>query len=52
MISQIHFRQKTPRTIMTAEALLQELETVRKQGYALDAREVEEHMECGRSADI
>lgn len=46
VISQIHFRQKTPRTIMTAEALLQELETVRKQGYALDAREVEEHMEC------
>ncbi len=46
VIGRIHFRQKTPRTILTEEALLAELDQVREKGYALDAREVEEHMEC------
>ena len=46
VISRIHFRQKTSRTIMTREGLERELEQVKKQGYALDAREMEEHMEC------
>ena len=31
---------------MSAGALLEELEKVRQKGYALDAREVEDHMEC------
>lgn len=46
VISRIRFKQKTERTIMDRESLLRELETVREKGYALDAREVEEHMEC------
>ncbi len=46
VIDRIHFRQKTPKTIMTAEYLLEELEKVREKGYALDARELEDHMEC------
>lgn len=46
VMSRIRFRKKTERTILSREELDQELENVRKQGYALDAREVEEHMEC------
>jgi len=46
VISRIKFRKKTQRTIENKESLLQELEKVRRQGYALDAREVEDHMEC------
>ena len=46
VISRIKFRKKTERTILSVEALEAELEKVRANGYALDAREVEEHMEC------
>ena len=46
VVGRIHFRKKTPRTILSEEAFLAELEKVRRMGYALDAREVEEHMEC------
>lgn len=46
VLGRITFRKKTERTILSREALLGELEEVKKQGYALDAREVEEHMEC------
>lgn len=46
IMDRISFCQKTPRTILSKEALLKELETVREKGYALDAREVEDHMEC------
>ena len=46
VIDRIHFRQKTVRTIMSAEYLLEELEKVKEKGYALDARELEDHMEC------
>jgi len=46
VINRIKFRKKTERTIENKESLLQELEKVRTQGYALDAREVEDHMEC------
>ncbi len=46
VISRIKFRKKTENTIMSREGLLRELEKVREQGYALDAREVEDHMEC------
>ena len=37
-------------TIMTKAELEKELEKVRNQGYALDAREMEEHMECAGAA--
>lgn len=46
VISRIRFQKKTERTILTAGQLETELDRVRKLGYALDAREVEEHMEC------
>lgn len=46
VISRIKFRKKTERTIDNKESLLQELEKVRTRGYALDDREVEDHMEC------
>lgn len=46
VLGRIKFRKKTGRTILDRESLLRELEKVREQGYALDAREVEEHMEC------
>ena len=46
VVGRIHFRKKTPRTILSEEAFLAELEKVRRMGYALDAREVEENMEC------
>lgn len=46
VMNRIKFRKKTERTILNREALEQELEEVRMKGYALDAREVEEHMEC------
>jgi len=46
VMGRIKFRQKTENTIMSREALDKELEKVRKQGYALDAREMEDHMEC------
>lgn len=46
ILDRVHFSKKTERTIMTRAALLTELEKVKAQGYALDAREMEEHMEC------
>ena len=46
VIGRIKFRRKTEKTIMDQESLEAELDKVRKQGYALDARELEEHMEC------
>lgn len=46
VLGRIKFRQKTEKTIMDRESLAAELDKVRRQGYALDARELEEHMEC------
>lgn len=46
VIGGIKFHKKTERTITTREALMKELERVKSQGYALDEREVEDHMEC------
>ena len=40
------FKKFTERTIDSLPALERELEQVRERGYALDARELEEHMEC------
>ncbi len=50
VINRITFRRKTENTIMTRAALEEELEKVKQQGYALDAREMEEHMECAGAA--
>lgn len=46
VIGRMKFRKKTENTILSKEALLEELERVKEQGYALDAREMEDHMEC------
>lgn len=42
----IRFHKKTDNTITDKESLTAELDKVRRQGYALDARELEDHMEC------
>ena len=46
VMARIKFRKKTEKTILNRELLTAELDKVRKQGYALDARELEDHMEC------
>lgn len=46
VLKRVKFRKKTEQTILTREQFLEELERVRSEGYALDAREVEDHMEC------
>lgn len=46
VMNRIKFRKNTEKTILDKEALAAELEKVREQGYALDAREMEDHMEC------
>lgn len=46
VIGRIKFRPHTERTITDADRLTKELEQVRERGYALDAREMEDHMEC------
>lgn len=46
VMDRIDFKSHTPSTILSREAYEKELEVVREKGYALDAREMEEHMEC------
>lgn len=46
VMNRIKFRKNTEKTILSKEALTAELEKVRELGYALDAREMEDHMEC------
>lgn len=46
VLGHIRFRRYTERTIGDKNTLMQELLQVRTQGYALDAREMEDHMEC------
>ena len=46
IISRIRFTKHTERTILTKEQLAVELEGVQERGYAFDAREMEEHMQC------
>lgn len=46
VMNRIKFRKNTEKTILDKEALTAELEKVRELGYALDAREMEDHMEC------
>jgi len=42
----IEFKSLTPNTITSKKGLIQELQAVKKQGYALDRREIEEDVEC------
>lgn len=46
VMNRIKFRKNTEKTILDKESLSAELEKVRAQGYALDEREMEDHMEC------
>lgn len=46
VMNRIKFIKHTERTILSRQALLKELEEVRARGYAFDAREMEEHMQC------
>ena len=46
VMARIKFRRKTDQTILTQQDLERELDAVKEKGYALDAREMEEHMEC------
>ena len=46
LLKRMNFVKKTERTITDPVRLMEELEQVRGQGYALDAREMEEHAEC------
>ena len=46
IIDKIVFVKKTEQTLTTKAALKRELEQIAKRGYAFDAREAEEHMEC------
>ncbi|MBI5969266.1 MAG: IclR family transcriptional regulator [Deltaproteobacteria bacterium] len=46
IIKAIKFKAFTPHTITSKSRLIKELKEVRKQGYALDYREIEEEVEC------
>lgn len=46
LMDRMIFKKHTERTIRTGEEFVKELERVREKGYAFDARELEEHMEC------
>ncbi|KEZ89367.1 IclR family transcriptional regulator [Lacrimispora celerecrescens] len=46
MINRLKFTLYTERTIRNKGQLLEELKQVRERGYAFDAREMEEHMQC------
>lgn len=46
IMDRIQFIPHTPYTVCDREKLKEELTRVREQGYALDLREVEEHMVC------
>lgn len=50
VLSQVRFERRTSRTILQREQLLKELETAGRKGYAVDDRELEEHMKCVGSA--
>lgn len=46
LLKRMTFVKRTEHTITDLDRLMQELMQVREQGYALDAREMEEHAEC------
>jgi len=46
IIRKIRLTPFTPRTITSKQKLVEELKAIRKQGYALDHREIEQEVEC------
>jgi len=46
IIDKISFTSYTPKTIPSKDKLIEELNEIRKRGYALDEREFEEDVEC------
>jgi DNA-binding IclR family transcriptional regulator len=46
IIHKIRLTPLTPRTITSKQRLVEELKAIRKQGYSLDHREIEEEVEC------
>lgn len=46
VLSRVKFERKTARTIVSRLELNQELREIRELGYAVDDREMEEHMKC------
>src|SRR4030042_6913391 len=46
IIRKIRLTPFTPRTITSKQKLVEELKAIRKQGYALDHREIEQDVEC------
>ncbi len=46
ILNSIALKPLTPRTITSKSRLVEELRIVRRQGYALDRREIEEDVEC------
>ena len=46
IIRKIRLTPFTPRTIISKQKLVEELKAIRKQGYALDHREIEQEVEC------
>jgi len=46
IIRKIRLTSLTPRTITSKQKLVEELKAIRKQGYSLDNREIEEDVEC------
>lgn len=46
LMERMTFKKHTERTISDRDTFERELELVRRKGYAFDARELEEHMEC------
>lgn len=46
IMDQIRFQAFTPRTITSKRKLAEELNRVKKEGYAVDFREIEEDVEC------
>lgn len=46
IVAHMKMKKKTERTLNTKEDLMMQLKQVSRRGYALDEREVEDHMEC------
>ena len=46
IIRKIRLTPLTPRTITSKQKLVEELKAIRKQGYSLDHREIEQEVEC------
>ncbi|MBN1196072.1 MAG: IclR family transcriptional regulator [Candidatus Aminicenantes bacterium] len=46
LLAEIHFEKLTPRTILTREKLMRDLEETRKRGFSIDDSEYEEDLKC------